>query len=359
MSQLHEQRTPPPQHTDREPIATVLVPAGDMPHVVGSRDGNLRAVEQRLGVRLVPADGAVMVFGNRPEADKAARALETLLHLIQTGRNATPRDLELVLQAVIDDTSDQVKDVLNKTVIITHRNKSLTPKTLGQARYVHTVAENDVVFCTGPAGTGKTFLAMAMAMAALRSGEVSRIVLSRPIVEAGEQLGFLPGDMLEKVQPYLRPLHDALTDITGFDRLQKLLGRSVIEVMPLAYMRGRTVNDAFIVLDEAQNTTPAQVKMFLTRMGFGSKIIVTGDVTQTDLPPGFLSGLQHAISLLAHVKGVGVCHLDRNDIVRHPLVQRIVDAYENSPNATRRPHDDTEPTTQQPPAGNTGGDIPT
>ncbi len=356
---MHEQRTPAPQHSDREPIATVLVPAGDMPHVVGSRDGNLRAVEQRLGVRLVPADGAVMVFGARPEADKAARALETLLHLIQTGRNATPRDIELVLQAVIDDTSDQVKDVLNKTVIITHRNKPLTPKTLGQARYVHTVVENDVVFCTGPAGTGKTFLAMAMAMAALRSGEVSRIVLSRPIVEAGEQLGFLPGDMLEKVQPYLRPLHDALTDITGFDRFQKLLGKGVIEVMPLAYMRGRTVNDAFVVLDEAQNTTPAQVKMFLTRMGFGSKMIVTGDVTQTDLPPGFLSGLQHAISLLAHVEGVGVCHLDRNDIVRHPLVQRIVDAYEKSPNATRRPDDDTEPTTQQPPAGNTGGDTAT
>jgi phosphate starvation-inducible protein PhoH and related proteins len=329
-----------------------------MPQVVGSRDANLRAVEQRFDVRLVPTDGAVMVFGDRPEATRAARAIETLLHLIQNGRNTSPADLDLVLQAVIDDTSEQVKEALNKTIIVTHRNKALTPKTLGQARYVHTVTEHDVVLCSGPAGTGKTFLAMAMAMAALRSGEVSRIVLTRPIVEAGEQLGFLPGDMLEKVEPYLRPLHDALTDITGFDRLQKLLARRVIEVMPLAYMRGRTVNDAFIVLDEAQNTTPAQVKMFLTRMGFGSTMIVTGDATQTDLPPGMLSGLQHAMSLLSHVKGVGICELDRNDIVRHPLVQRIVDAYEHSPDATAGSHDNPS-RIQQPSSTNSNGNMPT
>jgi len=313
-------------------VASIQVAAGELPQLVGSRDRNLRSIEDRFGVRLVPTDGAVLVYGEKPQADQAAEALDGVLQLVRAERNVTGRDVALVLEAVSNGTSQQVREALNNTIVVTHRNKPLRPKTLGQARYIQTIVENDLILCIGPAGTGKTFLAMAMAVAALRSGQVSRIVLTRPIVEAGEQLGFLPGDMLEKVQPYLRPLHDALTDIIGFQRLEKLLGRGVIEVMPLAYMRGRTINDAIMVLDEGQNTTPGQIKMFLTRMGFGSKMIVTGDITQTDLPSGVQCGLTHAMSVLGEVKGVGICKLDRNDIVRHPLVQRIVDAYEMTEN---------------------------
>ncbi len=313
-------------------VASIQVAAGELPQLVGSRDRNLRSIEDRFGVRLVPTDGAVLVYGEKPQADQAAEALDGVLQLVRAERNVTGRDVALVLEAVSNGTSQQVREALNNTIITTHRNKPLRPKTLGQATYIQTIVENDLILCIGPAGTGKTFLAMAMAVAALRSGQVSRIVLTRPIVEAGEQLGFLPGDMLEKVQPYLRPLHDALTDIIGFQRLEKLLARGVIEVMPLAYMRGRTINDAIMVLDEGQNTTPGQIKMFLTRMGFGSKMIVTGDITQTDLPSGVQCGLTHAMSVLGEVKGVGICKLDRNDIVRHALVQRIVDAYEATGN---------------------------
>jgi len=314
--------------TQGAPAASVEVAASEMPELLGSRDCNLRNIEERFGVRLVPTDGSVLVYGEAGPSEQASKAVDGMLHLIRSGRRTTARDLALVVEAVTNGSSEQVKEVLSKTIVVTHRNKPIRPKTVGQARYVQTIMESDSVFCIGPAGTGKTFLAMAMAVAALRSGEVSRIVLTRPIVEAGEQLGFLPGDMLEKVQPYLRPLHDSLTDIMGFERLNRLMGKGVIEVMPLAYMRGRTINDAFMVLDEGQNTTPGQMKMFLTRMGFGSKMIVTGDITQTDLPSGMQCGLMHAVGVLRGVKGVGVCELDRNDIVRHPLVQRIVDAYE-------------------------------
>jgi len=325
-------------------VTSIEVTASELPQLVGSRDRNLHSIEDRFGVRLVPTDGAVLVYGDKPRAEQAAEALDGVLHLIRAERDVTGRDVALVVEAVSNGSCRQVKEVLNNTIVTTYRNKPVRPKTLGQARYIQTIADNDLVLCIGPAGTGKTFLAMATAVAALRSGQVSRIVLTRPIVEAGEQLGFLPGDMLEKVQPYLRPLHDALTDIIGFQRFERLLGRGVIEVMPLAYMRGRTINDAVMVLDEGQNTTPGQMKMFLTRMGFGSKMIVTGDITQTDLPQGAQGGLNHAMSVLAQVKGVGICKLDRNDIVRHPLVQRIVDAYE----ATGKGQTPTSPANPQP-----------
>lgn len=330
----------PADETPVRAAATVPVSAGEMPLLVGSRDGNLRSIETRFGVRLVPGDGAVMVFGEQVQADRAAEALGAFMHLLRSERRSSSGDLDMVMQAVTDGGGSEVAGALTRTVAVTHRKKPVRPKTVGQARYVEAVSKHDLVFCIGPAGTGKTFLAMAMAVEALKAGDVSRIVLTRPIVEAGEQLGFLPGDMLEKVDPYLAPLHDALTDIAGFDRMQRLQARGVVEVMPLAYMRGRTINDAIMVLDEAQNTTVAQMKMFLTRMGFGSKMIVTGDVTQTDLPAGVECGLTNAIAVLERVDGVAVCRLDRGDIVRHALVQRIVDAYENRPPQPERP--DTE-----------------
>jgi phosphate starvation-inducible PhoH-like protein len=223
---------------------------------------------------------------------------------------------------------ENVGELLKRQIVVTHRGKPLTPKTAGQLRYVEAMAQHDLTFCTGPAGTGKTYLAMAMAVAALRDETVSRIVLTRPIVEAGEALGFLPGDMMDKVDPYLRPLHDALHDIMGLQKFQRHLARGSIEVIPLAYMRGRTLNDSFIVLDEAQNTTPSQMKMALTRLGFGSTMVVTGDVTQTDLPPGQSVGLTHALGILQHIEGIAVCRLTGDDIVRHGLVQRIVSAYD-------------------------------
>ncbi|MFP3905267.1 MAG: PhoH family protein, partial [Armatimonadota bacterium] len=263
-------------------------------------------------------------------------ALDRLKTVVEHGRQPSDGEMELLMQKA-SRGAKPMTDRERATVIVTHRKQPVKPKTPGQAEYVRAMQDNDLIFCIGPAGTGKTFLAMASAVAALREGDITRIVLSRPIVEAGEQLGYLPGDVLEKVEPYLRPLHDALVDIMGFDRVQTHLNRGTIEVMPLAYMRGRTINDAYMVLDEAQNTTPAQMQMFLTRMGFGAKMVVTGDVTQSDLKRQ-QSGLDHAMSVLGDVDGVGICRLGREDIVRHPLVQRIVNAYELNGSAAKTVH---------------------
>jgi len=295
---------------------------------VGERDANLRMIENELDVVIVPRDDRLQIYGDDSRAQTAAQLLDAFLAAIRAGRIPTQRDVSLALRGGVDEPAGAAGALLADTIIVTHRGKPIRPRTPMQARYVQALREGDLTFCIGPAGTGKTFLAMAAAAAALRAGEVNRLVLSRPIVEAGESLGFLPGDMLDKVDPYLRPLYDALHDIIGLDRTRRLTEHGTIEVVPLAYMRGRTINDSFMILDEAQNCSPMQMKMFLTRMGFGSRMAVTGDITQSDLPAGQRSGLRHALDLLGAVEGVTVCRLTEHDIVRHDLVQRIVRAYD-------------------------------
>ncbi len=298
--------------------------------LVGERDANLRMIEDELDVVIVPRNECLQIYGDENRAQTAAELLRAFVQAIRGGRIPTPRDVSFALRASRGEPADAAATLLAETIIVTHRGKPIRPRTPMQARYVQALRESDLTFCIGPAGTGKTFLAMACAVAALKAGEVNRLVLSRPIVEAGESLGFLPGDMLDKVDPYLRPLYDALHDIIGVDRTRRLAEHGTIEVVPLAYMRGRTINDAFMILDEAQNCTPMQMKMFLTRMGFGSRMAVTGDITQSDLPAGQISGLSHALELLDGIEGVSVCRLSEQDIVRHDLVQRIVRAYDTA-----------------------------
>lgn len=285
-------------------------------------------IENELDVVIVPRDDRLQIYGETDRARTAAELLDNCLEAIRGGRIPTQHDISCALRTTVDDCADASEALLSEAVMVTHRGKPIRPKTPAQAHYVQALRTMDLTFCVGPAGTGKTFLAMAAAAAALKAGEVNRLVLSRPIVEAGESLGFLPGDMLDKVDPYLRPLYDALHDIIGMDRTRRLTEHGTIEVVPLAYMRGRTINDAFMILDEAQNCSPAQMKMFLTRMGFGSRMAVTGDITQSDLPSGQMSGLRHSVDVLGGVDEVQVCRLSRHDIVRHDLVQRIVLAYD-------------------------------
>jgi phosphate starvation-inducible PhoH-like protein len=308
-----------------------------LPALVGPHDQNLRVIEDALSVHLLPRDECVEISGEAQAAAQAQAVLGHLLAGIHRGQEPTLEEVHLALRQARGSglPSPQEAGDLEGPLIVTHRGRQVRAKTRGQIEYVRAVRDHDLVFCAGPAGTGKTYLAMALAAAALRQGETSRIILTRPIVEAGEELGFLPGDIMEKVDPYLRPLHDALHDVMGADQFQRYLARGTIEVVPLAYMRGRTLNDAFIVLDEAQNTTPGQMKMALTRMGFGSKMIVTGDTTQTDLPAAIKSGLVHAIEVLGGLPGLAVVRLGREDIVRHDLVQRIVQAYESAERAGR------------------------
>ncbi|MGC9319411.1 MAG: PhoH family protein [Armatimonadota bacterium] len=284
-------------------------------------------IEDELDVVIVPRDDRLQIYGDRGRAETAAKLLDTCLEAIRGGAVPTQHDITCALRATTAESEDPSETLLAEAVIVTHRGKAIRPKTTAQADYVQALRDLDLTFCIGPAGTGKTYLAMAAAAAALKAGDVNRLVLSRPIVEAGESLGFLPGDMLDKVDPYLRPLYDALHDIIGTDRTRRLTEHGTIEVVPLAYMRGRTINDAYMILDEAQNCTIAQMKMFLTRMGFGSRMAVTGDITQSDLPDDDSSGLRHALQVLEGVEGVKLCTLTERDIVRHDLVQRVVRAY--------------------------------
>lgn len=294
----------------------------------GKLDENLKIIEKELNIEIVLREGNITIIGDELLAELGERLIQKLLEIIKTQKKLTKQELYYTIQLILNGKEEKIKDLLNDVVCITSSGKSIKPKTLGQKKYIDGIKDNDLVFGIGPAGTGKTYLAMAMAVNAFKNKEVNRIILTRPAVEAGESLGFLPGDLQEKVDPYLRPIYDALFDILGFETYLKLMEKGLIEVAPLAYMRGRTLDSAYIILDEAQNTTNEQMKMFLTRLGFGSKAIITGDITQVDLPRGRISGLVTASKVLSNVEGINFIYLTKNDIVRHPLVQKIVDAYD-------------------------------
>jgi phosphate starvation-inducible PhoH-like protein len=304
---------------------------GEAVNVFGIGDENLRYVENQTQVKIVARGNEVVITGDEEAVEKTQKLLEQLVALARTGNRITVGTINYTL-GMLDSSQEEetgdLADALSEVIYTTPKGKRIRPKTLGQRRYIQAIRDYDIVFGIGPAGTGKTYLAVVMAVLALKNKEVDRIILTRPAVEAGEKLGFLPGDLQEKVNPYLRPLHDSLNDALGLDKAERLMERNVIEVAPLAYMRGRTLDDAFIILDEAQNTTPEQMKMFLTRIGFGSKAVITGDVTQVDLPKGQYSGLIEAQQVLAKLKGISFQYLTDADVVRHPLVQEIIKAYE-------------------------------
>ena len=302
----------------------------DLIAVFGSFDENIKRIEEALNVQVVNRGTDLRVSGDEEMADKAVRTLEGLLALASKGETIDEQRVRYLITLVNEGNDDQVAQMAKDVVCITAKGKPIKAKTVGQQHYMRAIPENTVTIGVGPAGTGKTYLAVAAAVAAFRERTVNRIILTRPAVEAGERLGFLPGDLQNKVDPYLRPLYDALYDMLGAETFQKYQERGSIEVAPLAYMRGRTLDDSFIILDEAQNTTREQMKMFLTRLGFGSKIVITGDVTQIDLPEDKVSGLKDAIRVLDGVKDIAICRLTSADVVRHALVQEIINAYEKA-----------------------------
>lgn len=307
---------------------TLQIPAEHMANVFGQFDSNIKRVERTLGVTVVVRDDSVKIIGSEAGARNAAELFSQLYELSKRGNVITEQNVNYALALQKEHLTGAMVEIDQDVICHTIQGKPVKPKTIGQKSYVDNIREKMVVFGLGPAGTGKTYLAMAMAITAFKNEEVGRIILTRPAIEAGEKLGFLPGDLQSKVDPYLRPLYDALYQIMGTESFQRNLEKGLIEVAPLAYMRGRTLDNAFIILDEAQNTTPAQMKMFLTRIGFGSKAVITGDSTQKDLAPGTKSGLDVALRVLKNVDGIGVCELTSKDVVRHPLVQQIVQAYE-------------------------------
>ncbi len=312
------------------------IPAEHESNVFGQFDSHVKKIEQALHVSLIARDGEVKILGNEAEVERAVRVLEQLLELSKRGNIIEEQNVNYALTLSLEGQEESLVEMDKDLICHTIAGKPIKPKTLGQKHYVDLIRNKMIVFGTGPAGTGKTYLAMAMAITAFKKNEVSRIVLTRPAIEAGEKLGFLPGDLQSKVDPYLRPLYDALYQIMGAESFLKNMEKGLIEVAPLAYMRGRTLDNAFIILDEAQNTTPAQMKMFLTRIGFGSKVIVTGDASQKDLPSGTRSGLEVAMKVLGKVEDIGFCELTSKDVVRHPLVQKIVQAYEAYEKAQER-----------------------
>ncbi len=307
----------------------VDIPAEHENNVFGQFDNYAKKIERTFRVTLIARDGAVKVLGEGAAAEKARRVLTQLTELSRRGNIITEQNVDYAISLVFEDQEEALVEIDRDLICYTLQGKPIKPKTLGQKKYVDAVKGGMVTFGLGPAGTGKTYLAMAMAVTAFKNNEVSRIILTRPAIEAGEKLGFLPGDLQSKIDPYLRPLYDALYQIMGAEAFLKNSEKGLIEVAPLAYMRGRTLDNAFIILDEAQNTTPAQMKMFLTRIGFGSKGVITGDSTQKDLPSGTVSGLDVAVKVVKNIEDVKICTLTSKDVVRHPLVQRIVKAYED------------------------------
>ena len=302
----------------------------DMISILGSFDENIRRIEESLSVSIVNRGNELKISGEEETADKAVRTLEGLLTLAAKGEVIDEQRVRYLITLVQQGDDDKITQIAKDVVCVTAKGKPIKAKTVGQQKYMKAIAQNTITIGVGPAGTGKTYLAVAAAVAAFRERTVNRIILTRPAVEAGERLGFLPGDLQNKVDPYLRPLYDALYDMLGPETFQKYQERGSIEVAPLAYMRGRTLDDSFIILDEAQNTTREQMKMFLTRLGFGSKIVITGDVTQIDLPDDKVSGLKDAVRVLDGVKDIAICRLSSADVVRHALVQEIINAYEKA-----------------------------
>ena len=294
----------------------------------GMNDQNVALIEQECSVNVALRGSDLLITGEAEDAALAESVIVKLMEMIAHNELVDRSRIRYAIALAREGKVDMIDEILRSVVAITHRGKQVKCKTLGQQEYVQAIRDHDLTFAVGPAGTGKTYLAMALAVVALKNKEVERIVLTRPAVEAGEKLGFLPGDLTQKVDPYLRPLYDALYDFMGVDSYQRLLERGTVEVAPLAYMRGRTLSDSFIILDEAQNTTSEQMKMFLTRLGFHSKVVVTGDVTQTDLPVGKKSGLTEALEILKDIPEIGMVHLTAKDVVRHELVQKIVEAYD-------------------------------
>ena len=304
------------------------IPAEHEANVFGQFDVYAKKLERTFHVTLIARDGSTKIVGESVAAEKVLRILTQLVELSKRGNMITEQNVDYAISLVYDDREEGIVEIDKELICHTLQGKPVKPKTLGQKKYVDAIRNEMITFGLGPAGTGKTYLAMAMAITAFKRNEVSRIILTRPAIEAGEKLGFLPGDLQSKIDPYLRPLYDALYQIMGAESFIKNSEKGLIEVAPLAYMRGRTLDNAFIILDEAQNTTPAQMKLFLTRIGFGSKVVITGDSTQKDLPSGAVSGLDVAVKVVKDLEGISICTLTSKDVVRHPLVQRIVKAYE-------------------------------
>ena len=306
---------------------TLEIPVQYSTAVFGPFDQYVKKIEKTLKVTIVSRDSHIKVIGAKRDIDRCIKVLNNLLELAKRGNDITEQNVDYALSLVFEDKEDAILEIDSDVICRTITGKPIKPKTLGQKEYVDLIRNKMIVFGLGPAGTGKTYLAMAMAITAFKNNEVGRIILTRPAIEAGEKLGFLPGDLQSKVDPYLRPLYDALYQIMGAESFAANMEKGLIEVAPLAYMRGRTLDNAFIILDEAQNTTPAQMKMFLTRIGFGSKVIITGDLTQKDLPKDAVSGLDVALKVLSKVDEIGFANMSSKDVVRHPLVQKIVKAY--------------------------------
>ncbi len=304
--------------------------------LLGQHDAHIHGLENALGVKISASGNTLIIAGDEPQRVLAGRVATQLYDLIQRGYPVYPSDVDYAVRILSRDHTANLQDIFLDTVYVSSHRRTITPKSLAQKAYIDAIRNYDIVFGIGPAGTGKTYLAMAVAVAELMKRKVSRVVLTRPAVEAGEKLGFLPGDLAEKINPYLRPLYDALHDMVDFDRAQKMIERSVIEVAPLAFMRGRTLNDSFVILDEAQNTTREQMKMFLTRLGYGSKAVINGDITQIDLPAGTRSGLKEARHILRDVDGIHFTLFTEKDVVRHRLVQDVITAYERAQEAQER-----------------------